>query len=156
MKTGKEIYEDFVDAVIRISRDDYSYNGNVLGYEIRAGSVKVYQAGMRPREDWRAAYQKNMEIALTYAESGQVESGTLTVMVFVRDVPDQAVDGAPVEDAEATKQVEGMLAYLAERLTPDRTGGYLYKPLTIPQTFASPETGEHFVSMKIGYKYYER
>lgn len=154
MKTGKAIYEDFVDTIIAISRDDY--DGDSIGYEIRAGGMKVYQAGMRPREDWRAAYQQSMEIALTYAEPGQVESGTLTVMVFVRDVADKMVDGAPVEDVETTKRIEQQLADLAERLTPDRTGGYLYKPLTIPQTFASPETGEHFVSIKIGYKYYER
>lgn len=154
MKTGKEIYEDFVDTIIAISRADYDSHG--LGYEIRADGVKVYQAGMRPREDWRAAWQKNMEVALTYAEPGQVESGTLTVMVFMRDVSDREIDGAPVEDAETTKMVERQLADLAESLTPDRTGGYLYKPLTVPQTFASPETGEHFVSIKIGYKYYER
>lgn len=154
MKTGKEIYEDFVDTIIAISRVDYDSYG--LGYEIRAGGVKVYQVGMRPREDWRAAWQKNMEVALTYAEPGQVESGTLTVMVFMRDVSDRELDGAPVEDAETTKRVERQLADLAESLTPDRTGGYLYKPLTVPQTFASPETGEHFVSIKIGYKYYER
>lgn len=154
MKTGKEIYEDFVDNIIAISRDDY--NGDSIGYEIRANDVKVYQAGMRPREDWRAVWQKSMEVALTYAEPGQVESGTLTVMVFVRDISDKMVDGAPVEDVETTKRIEQQLADLAESLTPDRTGGYLYKPLTIPQTFASPETGEHFVSIKIGYKYYER
>lgn len=154
MKTGKEIYEDFVDNIIAISRDDY--NGDSIGFGIRVKEVKVYQAGMRPREDWRAAWQKSMEVALTYAEPGQVESGTLTVMVFVRDISDKMVDGAPVEDAETTKRVERQLTDLAERLTPERTGGYLYKPLTIPQTFASPETGEHFVSIKIGYKYYER
>lgn len=154
MKTGKEIYEDFVDTIIAISRADY--DGHSLGYEIRAGDVKVYQAGMRPREDWRASWQKSMEVALTYTEPGQVESGTLTVMVFMRDVSDREIDGAPVEDAETTKRVERQLADLAESLTPDRTGGYLYKPLTVPQTFASPETGEHFVSIKIGYKYYER
>lgn len=154
MKTGKEIYEDFVDNIIAISRDNY--DGDSIGREIRGKDVKVYQAGMRPREDWRAVWQKSMEVALTYAEPGQVESGTLTVMVFLCDISDKMVDGAPVEDTERTKSVERQLADLAERLTPDRTGGYLYKPLTIPQTFASPETGEHFVSIKIGYKYYER
>lgn len=138
MKTAKEIQEDVIDLL----------KGSTLREQVTGG---VYPGGLRPRDSRR----EDIEVIFTLGNPGQVESGVVTINVFCPDVPEGLTQGARVENARRTREIERLLARWVETLTPATTGGYLFTPASTILTLPEEETDQHFTSVKLKYRYYD-
>ncbi|MDD7468335.1 MAG: hypothetical protein PUK60_01930 [Bacteroidales bacterium] len=138
MKTAKQIQEDVIDLL----------RGSTLREQVTGG---VYPGGLRPRD----SRLEDIEVIFTLGNPGQIESGVVTINVFCPDVPEGLTQGAKVENARRTREIERLLAEWVETLTPATTGGYLFTPASTILTLPEEETDQHFTSVKLKYRYYD-
>lgn len=138
MKTAKEIQEDVIDLL----------RGSTLREQVTGG---VYSGGLRPRDSRR----EDIEVIFTLGNPGQIESGVVTINVFCPDVPEGLTQGAKVENARRTREIERLLAQWVETLTPATTGGYLFIQANTILTLPEEETDQHFTSVKLKFRYYD-
>lgn len=138
MKTAKQIQEDVIDLL----------RGSTLREQVTGG---IYPGGLRPRD----SRLEDIEVIFTLGNPGQIESGVVTINVFCPDVPEGLTQGAKVENARRTREIERLLAEWVETLTPATTGGYLFTPASTILTLPEEETDQHFTSVKLKYRYYD-
>lgn len=115
----------------------------------RAISGGVYRAGMRPRD----SRLEDAVVIFTSGLAGEVETGVVTVNVYVPDV-DPRADGVWVEDVRRTEQVERLASEWVASLTAT-SGSYLFRLAGAITTVEEPETRQHFVTVRLRYSYYD-
>ena len=134
-RTGSEVEGD----VLGFAR------GGALAREARGG---LYRGGCRP-PDSRA---EDIVVAFTAGLPGEVARGVVTLRAFVRDVALAGGQRAP--DLGRCAALERAAAAWVDGLSCAACGGYRFRLESTIRTEASPETGEHFVVVKLGYDFY--
>ncbi len=138
-KTGSEVQGD----VLRFLR------GSGLAAEAKGA---IYRSGLRPAD--RAA--EDIVVAFTAGLPGEVQSGAVTVMIFVPDVV--LPSGRAVADGARCATLEAAAAAWVAGLTCAVSGGYRFWLQSAIRTVEDAEGGsvrQHFVVVKLGYDFYE-
>lgn len=108
----------------------------------------VYRSGMRPRDS-------RLEDAVVIFTAGlptQIQSGVVTINIYVPDI-DPFSNGVLVEDALRTSQVEIAAAEWVNSLA-NGVSDYLFSLRQTICTETDAEINQHFVVIKLGYKYF--
>ena len=134
-RTAKQIQGD----VYRLLRDSTLYS---------MISGEVYRSGMRPRD----SKTEDAVVIFTTGLPDQIETGVVTVNLFVPDI-DPFSDGVMVEDSRRTEQLEKLAQAWADSLSAE-VSNYLFRLQQTIYTESSPTTNEHFIVVKLQYKYY--
>lgn len=134
-KTGKQVQGD----VYRLLRDSTLYT-------IISG--EVYRNGMRPRD----SRKEDAIVTFTAGLPGQIETGVVTVNIFVPDI-DPNDDGTWVEDGARTEQLEKLAQAWADSLTAE-VSNYRFELQQTICTMEEPEIAQHFVVVKLRYSYF--
>ena len=108
----------------------------------------LYRGGCRP-PDSRA---EDIVVTFTAGLPGEVARGVVTLRAFVRDVALAGGQRAP--DLGRCAALERAAAAWVDGLSCAACGGYRFRLESTIRTEASPETGEHFVVVKLGYDFY--
>lgn len=111
-----------------------------------AVSGSVYRSGIRPRD----SRLEDVTVAFTTGTPDQIETGVVTVNVFVPDITDG--DGTFVEDMARTAELEALAQEWFDGLGAGT--GYLFSLRQTIYTEAEPDTHEHFVVIRLGYRYF--
>ncbi|MCD8313427.1 MAG: hypothetical protein LUC24_04635 [Bacteroidales bacterium] len=112
----------------------------------QAVSGSVYRSGLRPRD----SRLEDITVAFTTGSPDQIETGVVTVNVFVPDLAD--TDGTLVENMARTAELESLAADWFESLGAGTD--YLLSLRQTIYTEAEPDTREHFVVIRLGYRYF--
>lgn len=107
----------------------------------------VYRAGFRPRD----SKLEDAVVIFTTGMVGDIESGVVTINVFCPDV-DPYGNGVLVCDGERIAALEGGAARWVESLTADKSN-YLFRLKETIHTTEDPDINQHFVVVKLAYKY---
>lgn len=131
----------------RVQGDFYAW---LRDSDLAAGlSGGVYRSGMRPR----GSRLEDAVVAFTTGLSDQVQSGVVTVNIFVPD-RDGDQTGVMEEDGKRCEEIEVAAAdwfksiYAAATCYKLRLSQAIY-------TEAEPDIHQHFVVVKIAYEYYD-
>ncbi|MCD8313574.1 MAG: hypothetical protein LUC24_05375 [Bacteroidales bacterium] len=133
--TAKQVQTDFI-ALLRGSSLEAAVSGS------------VYRDGYRPRD----SRLEDIVVAFTTGTAAQVDSGVVTLNIFVPDIADS--DGTLVEDGARTAELEAAAQTWFDGLSGGGAGDYLLSLRQTIYTEAEPETHEHFVSVRLGYRYF--
>lgn len=109
----------------------------------------VYRSGMRPRD----SRKEDAVVIFTSGLSEQVQSGVVTVNIYVPDCDGNGT-GVLEENGKRCEEIEQAAASWVKSLTASRS---CYK-FSLGQTIyteTEPETNEHFVVVKLKYRYYD-
>jgi hypothetical protein len=136
-KTAKEIQGDFYKALKGSSIDE-------------AITGTIYRAGMRPANSTK----EDLVIIYTAGENGRMQTGVLTLHVFVPDITPFA-DNLYYENAARTAEVERIMQnwYNANRTIQNSDGTHYH--ITLYNTITTEEDtdiNQHFVVMQIQYR----
>lgn len=112
-------------------------------------SGQVYRQGMRPRD----SRQEDAVVIFTTGLPDQVQSGVVTVNIFVPDVEGVGT-GVLEEDGKRCEEIEAAAAAWVKTLTADKSCYRLSLQQTI-YTEAEPETNQHFVVVKLKYRFFD-
>ena len=134
-KTGKQIQGD----IYRLLRD------SDLAGLISGG---VYRNGYRPRD----SRLEDAVVTFTGGFANEIQTGVVTVNIYVPD-KDFLDNGVPVEDGQRTEELEIAAKQWVESLTADRSC-YRFKLRQTIYTEEEPSIHQHFVVVKLGYRYY--
>jgi hypothetical protein len=135
MKTGKQVQSDIM-ALLKNSTLANAVNG------------KIYRFGYRPR-DSRA---EDIVVAFTTGLPDQIETGVVTVNIFVPDIEAPDTDnGVMLEDGKRSEELEIASAAWVESLTADKSDYHFTLQQTI-YTETESEIGQHFVVIKLKYE----
>ena len=134
-KTSRQVQSD----VFRFLKD------SALSEMISGG---VYRSGMRPR-DSRA---EDAVVTFVTGMNGDTQTGVVVVNIFVPDI-DPYANGVLVENSERTEEIEGEAARWVESLT-CALSNYKFRLAATIQTFDEPSRREHFVTVRLGYTYW--
>lgn len=111
-------------------------------------SGQVYRSGMRPRD----SRQEDAVVIFTSGLSEQVQSGVVTVNIFVPDVEGTGT-GVLEEDGQRCEEIERLAQEWVESLTADRSS-YKFELQQTIYTEAEPDINQHFVVVKLRYQYF--
>ncbi len=114
----------------------------------KAVNGEIYRAGYRPRD----SRKEDIVVVFTEGTSGQTETGTVTLNIFVPDVMMDA-DGTLVEDGARTAELEAAAQEWFDSLAPAGSD-YLFSLRQTICTEAEPDTDEHFVTVRLGYRHF--
>lgn len=134
-KTGKQIQGD----VYRLFKDSTLYT---------MISGEVYREGYRPRDS-------RLEDAVVIFDTGlsdEIQTGIVTVDIYVPDI-DPYGNGVLVEDGQRTEQLERLAQAWADSLTAE-VSCYMFKLGATIYTEYEPDINQHFVVVKLKYRYY--
>ncbi len=133
-KTAKQIQSD----VYTLLRDSNLYS-KITG--------EVYRNGLRPRDSGK----EDAVVIFTTGTPDEIQTGVVTVNIFV---PDLALDnGVWIEDMERTAQLELSAQEWADSLSCE-VSCYRFQLQQTIYTEVEPETHEHFVVIKLRYRFY--
>lgn len=135
-KTGKQIQGD----IRKILRDSTLYT--ML-------SGEVYRNGYRPRD----SRKEDVVVTFTVGLPDQIQTGVVTINIFVPDI-DPDANGTWVEDGRRTEEVEKLAQEWADSLT-TKVFNYKFKLQQTIYTDEEPEINQHFIVIKLQYKYYD-
>lgn len=136
MKTALDVLQD-VKAMLQGSELEYSINGS------------IYFEGTRPKDSTK----EDAVLVYTQGTSRQVEQGTITILVFVPDLPQQGGHTAP--NLKRIIQIERKSAEWVQTLRGSKSRGYLFRVVQAIAHYPQPEIKQHFVSLKLDYKYFD-
>ena len=134
-KTSRQVQGD----VYRLLRDSTLYS---------MISGEVYRNGMRPRD----SRLEDAVVIFTTGLAEQIETGVVTINIFVPDI-DPYGNGVMVEDGARTEAIEKLAQNWVESLSAD-VSNYLFKLQQTIFTEAEPSINQHFVVVKLQYKYF--
>lgn len=134
-KTAKQIQGD----VYTLLRDSTLYT---------MISGEVYRNGLRPRD----SHLEDAVVIFTTGLPDEIQTGIVTINIFVPDI-DPYENGVWVEDTERTERLETLAQAWADSLTCE-VSNYRFKLQQTIYTEAEPETNEHFVVVKLHYRYF--
>lgn len=135
VKTAKQIQGD----VYRLLKDSTLYS---------MISGEVYRSGQRPRDS-------RMEDAVVIFTSGfptQIQTGVVTVNIFVPDIA-PFDNGVLTENSGRTEQLEILAQEWVDSLTAG-VSNYSFELNETIDTDADEETHQHFVVVKLRYRYF--
>lgn len=112
-------------------------------------SGQVYRQGMRPRD----SRQEDAVVIFTTGLPDQVQSGVVTVNIFVPDVEGVGT-GVLEEDGKRCEEIEAAAAAWVKTLTADKSC-YCFSLQQTIYTEAEPETNQHFVVVKLKYRFFD-
>lgn len=110
-------------------------------------SGKVYRAGYRPRD----SKQEDAVIAFTAGLNAEVETGVVTIDIYVPDI-DPFDNGILTEDGARTAQIEKVAAEWVETLTAEKSN-YKFSLNKTIYTEADCDIHQHFVVVALEYRY---
>lgn len=133
MRTASQITGDFYKAL----------RNGALAKELNGG---VYREGLRPV----SSRQEDAVLVFTQGTAGQLDTGTITVLVFVPDIDNDGT-GSLVEDKRRTAEIEAAALSWVKGLQSDLTG---YKTELAQTILTLPDIAikQHFISVKINYE----
>lgn len=134
-KTGKQVQGD----VYELLKD------STLFSMISGG---VYRGGYRPRD----SKLEDAVVIFTAGMSEQIQTGVVTINIFVPDI-DPYDNGVLVEDGERTEVIERLAADWVDSLSAD-ISCYRFKLMQTIYTEEETEINQHFVVVKLAYRYF--
>jgi len=134
-KTGKQIQGD-VYSLLKASALSSMISG------------EVYRKGMRPRD----SKLEDAVVIFTGGFAGEIQTGVVTVNIFVPDI-DPRQDGVLTEDGGRTEELERAADEWVKTLTASR-GCYRFRLAQTITTEEEPEINQHFVVVKLRYRFY--
>lgn len=111
-------------------------------------SGSVYRQGLRPRD----SDKEDAVVIFTAGLPGDIQTGIVTINIFVPDI-DPYNNGVSVLDGERCEQIEKAAQQWVASLKAGKTPGYLIRLNDTIRTEEEPEIGQHFVVIKLKYKY---
>ena len=137
-RTGKQVQQD----VYRLLRN------SSLAEMIQGG---IYLAGTRPRD----SCEEDAIVTFTGGIPGQIDEGVVTVNIYVLDIQPYGEEiGVLVEDMERTSEIETEAQAWVNALT-TAVSPYHFRLLQSTQTFDEPDINQHFVVVKLAYRYFD-
>lgn len=134
-KTSKQVQGD----VYRLLKDSTLYT---------LISGEVYRKGYRPRD----SRKEDAVVIFTTGLADEIQTGVVTVNIFVPDI-DPYNNGVWVEDGARTEELEKLADAWVESLTAE-VSNYRFKLQQTIYTEEDKDTHQHFVVVKLKYKYY--
>ena len=134
-KTGKQVQGDIYQLL----------KGSTLSSMI---SGDVYRNGYRPR----GSRLEDAIVTFTAGLPEQVQTGVVTINIYVPDI-DPYENGVFVEDGERTAELERLAQDWVDSITAEVTS-YLFKLQQTIYTEEEEEIKQHFVVVKLSYKYF--
>lgn len=111
-------------------------------------SGSVYREGMRPRD----SRLEDAVVVFTAGLSEQIETGELTVKIYVPDV-DPYQNGTLVRDARRGAEIETAASSWVEGLRTAQDG-YLFSLADTIRSRPDDTIGQHYVSVHLKYRYF--
>ena len=112
-------------------------------------SGKVYRRGYRPRD----SRLEDAEIIFTTGFPGEIETGVVTINIYCSDI-DPYNNGILVENGQRISEIEKVADTWVKTLVAGRSN-YLFSLEEAIHSTEDPEINQHFVVIKLGYRYYE-
>ena len=134
-KTGKEIEQD-IYTMLRASDLAKALDG------------LVYRSGYRPRD----SRKEDAIVIFTAGLPDEIETGVVTINIYAPDV-DPYNNGVWVEGPRTT-EISRMAADWVDSPKPSDSN-YIFRLREAIRTEEEPETNQHFVVIKLGYRLYE-
>lgn len=134
-KTGKQIQGD-IYTLLRNSTISSTISG------------AVYRNGMRPRD----SKLEDAVVIFTAGLPDEIQEGVVTVNIYCPDI-DPYANGVLVEDGERTAELERQAQLWVESLTCG-VSNYKFRLQQTIFTERDMEISQHFVVVKLGYRYY--
>lgn len=135
-KTGKQIQGDIYRLLC----------GSNLAAQL---SGAVYRNGYRPRD----SRKEDVIVSFTAGMADQIQTGVVTVNIYVPDI-DPWGNGTWVEDGERTELIEAMSQEWFNDVS-DSVTDYSFSLQQPIYTEAEPEIRQHFVVLRIKYRFFE-
>lgn len=135
-KTGKQVQGDIYNLL----------KGSTICSMI---SGDVYRNGYRPRN----SSLEDAVVTFTAGLPDQIQTGVVTVNIYVPDI-DPYDNGVFVEDGQRTEELERLAAEWVDSLTA-AVSCYAFKLQQTIYTEEEAEINQHFVVVKLGYKYFD-
>lgn len=134
--TSKQVEGDFLAML----------QGSSLATELSGG---IYRQGLRPRDS-------NLEdavVVFTAGRSDEIQSGVVTIVVFVPDVAPYG-NGVFVEDGARVEQLQGLASEWVQSLDASKSNYRIRLENTIT-SHNEEESKQHFISVVLRYDYYD-
>lgn len=109
----------------------------------------IYYRGLRPTEKNISLYKEDIIIAFLTGTSGDIQSGTCLVNVYIPDI--QAKSGIFYADKQRCEYIAGKLEQFPKFANKNEDGIY-FKQSDMIYTFAEESINQHFVSLKMEFK----
>lgn len=135
-KTGKQVQGDIYQLL----------KGSTICSMI---SGDVYRNGYRPRN----SSLEDAVVTFTAGLPDQIQTGVVTVNIYVPDI-DPYDNGVFIEDGQRTEELERLAAEWVDSLTA-AVSCYAFKLQQTIYTEEEAEINQHFVVVKLGYKYFD-
>lgn len=135
-KTGKQVQGDIYQLL----------KGSTICSMI---SGDVYRNGYRPRN----SSLEDAVVTFTAGLPDQIQTGVVTVNIYVPDI-DPYDNGVLVEDGQRTEELERLAAEWVDSLTA-AVSCYAFRLQQTIYTEEEAEINQHFVVIKLGYKYFD-
>lgn len=111
----------------------------------------VCLAGQRPVN----SQAEDIVIIFTDGLPGQTQVGTLTLNIYIPDV-DPWDNGIFIKDRQRVAEIENLCRqWLTNINAATHNHCFRFYPKMTIATMAEPEINQHFVSVKLGYEYYD-
>lgn len=135
-KTGKQIQGD-IRSMLRTSPIKEAISGD------------VYRNGLRPRD----SRLEDAVVTFTTGTPEEVQEGVVTVNIFVPDI-DPYNNGVTVEDTARTEELESLADAWVKSLSAAQSC-YKFRLLQTIYTEEEAEIKQHFVVIKLYFRYYD-
>lgn len=135
-KTGKQIQGD-IRTMLRASSLASAISG------------EVYRNGLRPRD----SQKEDAIVTFTTGSPDEIQEGVVTINIFVPDI-DPYDNGVMVEDTERTEKLESLADEWVKSLTTAKSC-YKFRLLQTIYTEEEASINQHFVVIKLHYRYYD-
>ena len=145
MITSKQILTDIVGFINGV---EFPVNDTptTLAALVNGG---VYRAGLRPRD----SKAEDVVVAFLTGKPYEIQTGYVNISIYVPDICPYG-NGVYVENMERTDELEAALAGWVEALNAGVTTGYLFDGEDTINTVEDAEIHQHFVYIRLHYKYY--
>lgn len=115
----------------------------------RGLSGQVYRRGYRPRD----SRLEDAEVIFTTGLPGEIETGVVTINIYCPDI-DPYNNGVLVEHGQRISEIEKAADNWVKTLVASRSN-YLFSLKEAIHSTADSEISQHFVVVKLNYRYYE-
>lgn len=112
-------------------------------------SGKVYYRGMRPIQNERDAHREDCVVSVLTGAGGELAKGSCLVNVYIPDI--QVSSGLYLKDRERCIAISELLDRLPEVLRKECPVYFSRSEMIVTESV--PELREHFVSLKMDFKF---
>lgn len=112
-------------------------------------SGEVYRRGYRPRD----SRLEDAEVIFTTGLPGEIETGVVTINIYCSDI-DPYNNGVLTENGQRISEIEAAADAWVKTLDASRSN-YLFSLKEAIHSTEDPELHQHFVVVKLNYRYYE-